>query len=89
MEQLLRFRLPKNWKNFAEATDVLEMERRFGKLKKGVYDVSCLSIETGTLLVISLDKGEKKAFLLREEDLNEARQALIKVSPTPLPTISN
>ena len=82
----IEFNLPENWRKFAERIDVWIVKMYFGNLKEGIYDASCPQSENGTILVISSEKGKKRAFLLREESLNVARQTLSAVPLTPLLT---
>ena len=82
----IEFNLPENWRKFAKRIDMWTVKMYFGDLKEGIHDASCPQSENGTILVISSEKGKKRAFLLREEDLNVARQTLSAAPLTPLPT---
>ncbi len=82
----IAFKLPENWRKFAKRIDMWMVKMYFGDLKEGIYDASCPQSENGTILIISSENGKKRAFLLREESLNVARQALPAAPLTPLPT---
>lgn len=84
----IQLKLPGNWKKFAERIDLWAVKMHFGELKNGIYDASCPQSENGTLLIVSSEKGKKKAFLLREENLNAARQTM-PAAPLAPSTTSN